>query len=175
METDATVAKLLHDLPALNQESFENWAWDACNILLTGGIWSAILQTNATGTWPACPILVQTAAQCQVQADYDSAMAKAAIWILTAAGRTHREITKPHSTPPNAPAMWDAIFACYARRDAGGCFGALQTLLSAHKQDSEIGMKFIQRVESLSHSFECLMPTAWTLLDLISKLKCSYS
>jgi hypothetical protein len=122
-QIDATVTKILADIPPLNQENFEEWLWDVQNALITGSVWTILFQPDAMGARPTCPQaggLLPSAAEKAAQEEYDAALPKTALWIMKAAGRIHHEITEPKLLPnPDPVGMWDAL-ARFTKKDAGG-------------------------------------------------------
>ncbi|PVF95078.1 hypothetical protein CPB86DRAFT_799947 [Serendipita vermifera] len=124
MSESTSINKLITNLPPLDQDTFEAWSWETCNLLMMDNIWNTILNKDATsGTCPTRPVPADVAAPTAAETEkinkFNKAAKNATRWLLQAAGITHHELTKPHLNPLDALKMWDNIQDRYARQDAG--------------------------------------------------------
>jgi hypothetical protein len=174
MNNDTFISKQIADLDPLTETTWVTWKWHVEGLLDTGGVWNTVLRKDAAGNYPTRPVAAgaaPTPAELAAQQAFDTARSKATSWVRTAAGIEHREVTEPHRATSDVTAIWDALITRYEHQDGGGRFKAISNLFTVAVKPGELWNNVIKRLDAAGYHFMSLLPTGYTVLDVVKELK----
>ncbi|PVF94104.1 hypothetical protein CPB86DRAFT_713973, partial [Serendipita vermifera] len=175
MSSDAAIVTSLAQISPATAENFPLWRWTVRTQFITGGIWATVLQPDAQGNYPQEPApanpTAPTAAETAAIVSFRAARAKAANWLVVAAGTANQDITDTHQATSDATTMWDALVARYERQDPGSRFRTMFRLLQTLKKPGDSWSDYCIKLDSEGHHLLNLIPTNFDRVRFVAELK----